>query len=382
MSNHGAAVYIDSPIPSAVRQVAPFYAQDVFSNEMTPLFMRRRPGTAFGLLPKQGINGVRVTQVGGKVAKKLPVKRGGAVFYAFNGQGNLHTVANRSYKHILVLHGESNKRASARPAARLYDYICVAGDIAIDRYIDGGIFRRADVDEGRLIQVGDTFVQNLDGYRTDPEGGEAVLYAPTWEGFGGDINNYSSIGFDGLQIVARAMRIRGLSRVVIRPHPYLGMLKQGLIKQLVRDAVELSRSSQVVFDLSDANLAVAAAVRLAMLTGAKNISIKEDIEPVALCMCDISAMEAICLKERLPHMIVSRGVKVPKRVEPFYARKAIKNLGEAPALLKSYLDEHEQIDDAHRAAAFSVSHPDLASPSGSVRFARLMQIISQNGFWG
>ncbi|MFG6080419.1 hypothetical protein ACEUZ9_000976 [Paracoccus litorisediminis] len=382
MDLHDGAVYVDSPIPAAVRQVSPFFEQGIFCAQRTPLLLRKRVGTGFGLFACKEINGVPVRMIDGDEAKKMPVRKGGAIFYSFNSQGNMHTVANRGYRHVLVLHGESNKRASARPAARLYDYICVAGDIAAERYIDAGIFHPKEFECHRLIKTGDTFVQGLGSYHVAPETGDAILYAPTWEGFGGALNDYSSISTGGLAMAETAMRLTGRSTLVIRPHPYLGMLRPRHLRDLIRGALDLGKRHHVRFDLGDANAAVRALVWAAIRTGRPGIGMANGKESIALCLCDVSAMESCCLKGGLPHMVLSRNFTPPDALASHYAVKAASNPDEISSRLPAYLADPAALDSPFRARMFTVSHPDFLSPDGAVRLNRLMIMIGKNSYWG
>lgn len=386
MSKFDGAVYIDSPISAAVRQVAPFFRAGVFSDARTPLFMRRRIGGAFGATAAWQGQDVDIRPVGRRAAGQLPVRRGGAVFYPFNGQGNLHTVANRSYRHVLILHGESNKRASARPAARLYDYVCAAGPLAIERYLAGRIFSQSDVEGGRLICVGDTFVQPLEGCQVDRAQGSAILYAPTWEGFGGSTNDYSSADKHGMDMAAEALRLTGRNTLLIRPHPYLGLLRPAVAVALVREAARLARRSHVLFDLSDSNVMVRSMVRLAMLTQRgkgqdTGLGLASGSEAVALCLCDISAMESICLKAGLPHVVLDVTRQLPARLAGLYRIKSAINADQLRERLVQYLADPEVVDAHHRERTFSVSHPDFASRDGAVRIDRLLKIVAANDFW-
>lgn len=373
------AVYIDSPIAAAVRQVSPFYKQGFFSNERSPLLMRKRAGTGFGLFAPKSIDDVSLVMVDGKTSKRLPVEPGGAVFYAFNGQGNIHTVANRSYRHVLVLHGESNKRASARPAARLYDYVCVAGDIATDRYLKAGIFRQQDVDQGRLIKTGDTFVQELTHCVADPAG-DHILYAPTWEGYGGTVNDYSSINSYGFEALRHAARVAGAKAVVIRPHPYLGLLSASMLTDLIRGARMLSNELSVRFDLTNANFMVKAAVRTLMLSNG-DVETATGMERVSLCICDISAMESVCLKAGLPHFVLRKNYRTPSRIKRHYDVKSAGNMDELGGRLENYMKGHEFYDQEHRADTFSVSDPTFLSAAYSDRFAKMIEMIQQDRYW-
>lgn len=369
------AVYVDSPIPAAVRQISPFYEQGLFDRDQVPLLMRKRIGTAFGLFPRQGPSGPRPRMIGGKEAMSMPVRRGGAIYYGFNSQGNMHTVANRKYRHVLILHGESNKRASARPAARLYDHVCVAGELGLERYLDGNIFARSDVESGRLILVGDTFVQPLSGYRVDPDHGEALLYAPTWEGFGGPQNNYSSIGRDWVRMVQLALSGRERMQVIIRPHPYLGLLKPGMIRSLCREVLELAGRIDVRFDLRDANLPTRAMAALLSRIRPGRISTQGPEPSVHMCLTDISAMEAVCLKAGLPHMILAYDFQPRPMLVGVYAEKAISGPVDMSSKLDRYRADWRRIDAEHRNISFGVSHEDFRSADPAVRMKRLQKMI-------
>src|SRR5699024_7932033 len=78
----------------------------------------------------------------------VPSVRG--VFYVNNAMLNTHMVRYTSLRHIQLLHGESDKAASASPVLRMYDRDFVAGQAAIDRFARAGI----DVQEGLFRIVG------------------------------------------------------------------------------------------------------------------------------------------------------------------------------------------------------------------------------------
>ncbi len=381
MVKYDGAVYLDSPIASALRQVAPFYTQGAFSGDRTPLLMRRRPASAYGLLMPRGGSQMNLKMVGAGESKRLPVKKGGAIFYNFNSQGNIHTVANRSYRHILVLHGESNKRASARPAARLYDYICVAGDIAAERYVSSGIFRRSEVEDGRILKMGDTFVQDLDNCLADPEAGDTLLYAPTWEGYGGAINNYSSLSSFGPEAVLDALRITGLRKVLIRPHPYLGLLSPKMISAFWDAMMAISKVAELRLDLASANALTKAAGRMAALASGGRVAVSRGDDRVALCLCDVSAMESVCLKAGLPHFVLLRNFTTPENVASIYAVKSAADPVEFRTRFPRYMAAHPIHDAEHHARTFGYSHAEFRDLPPGERVAGLMAIAAENRVW-
>lgn len=141
----------------------------------------------------------------------VPSVRG--VFYVNNAMLNTHMVRYTSLQHIQLLHGESDKAASASPVLRMYDRDFVAGQAAIDRFARAGI----DVQEGLFRIVGRPQVAEVQEAR-GPIAAIAyptVLYAPTWRGYQVE-TDYSSLPH-GPKIL-RALLARGC-RIVFRPHP-------------------------------------------------------------------------------------------------------------------------------------------------------------------
>ncbi|MGP9538484.1 CDP-glycerol glycerophosphotransferase family protein [Brachybacterium sp. AOP43-C2-M15] len=142
----------------------------------------------------------------------VPSARG--VFYVNNAMRNNHMVRYSQLTHIQLLHGESDKAASATPIIRMYDLDFVAGQAAIDRFETFGVPISPEI----FRIVGRPQVEHVAEER-GPIGelaDRSVLYAPTWLGYQAE-TNYSSLPV-GTTIV-RALLERGC-RVVFRPHPY------------------------------------------------------------------------------------------------------------------------------------------------------------------
>lgn len=144
---------------------------------------------------------------------QLVTLRFGTVLYVNNGVKNGHLVRRSGLHHIQLLHGESDKVSSRNPVAAMYDTLFVAGQAAVDRYLNHGISIPLD----RFRIVGRPQVESIEVARTrganEPP---CVLYAPTWNGFFDDAD-YSSLTV-GTDLIA-ALLDAG-ARVVFRPHPY------------------------------------------------------------------------------------------------------------------------------------------------------------------
>jgi hypothetical protein len=380
------AVYLDSPVLSAVRQIQPFFTSGAFGISDTPLILRHKPLVRLQRmltpLPKE----LDVRWIRGR-ATQLPVASGGVVFYPFNARSNLQTVTRRDLHHVLTLHGESNKAASMRPAARLYDYVCIAGPLARDRYLQAGIFTPDDVDRGRLVMMGDTFVQPMPEIRparaqdADP----ALFYAPTWEGFGGAQDNHSSIcGLRGFEAAVQGAKYSGIGRVVIRPHPYLGLLRPQILRQFLAGLRLLRRAGlRVAVWLQEASLPLRLACLSALGSGVEFVQEPRGIEaePVALGLCDVSGMEAIFLKQRIAHMVLTRAAAVPSSLAGLYQHKALLPDSDVAPMMARYLDAADEVDAAHRAQVFGWAEPSLAGGSAAGARGWLINYVRQDPFW-
>ncbi|WP_273687866.1 hypothetical protein [Ketogulonicigenium vulgare] len=369
--SYTSAVLVDSPIATAVAQVLPFYRAGTFCAAQSPLFLRRQWGQYLSPLRARVAQDCGLQVIARGQALTLPLRRGGVAYYPFNSQGNLNAVNNRQYRHVLILHGESNKAASVRPAARIYDFVCIAGPLARARYREAGIFTDADLRGGRLIEVGDLFVQDLYGYRPG-QAGDYLLYTPTWEGYGSRRNDHSSlIGGFGRAVVKQIMSGGAHHGVIIRPHPYTGTLSRAHLIALRRDVMALARDFPTFIDLRDAN----PLLRLAM-AGLRHFN-AQDAAPISLALCDVSGMEAALLKARIPHRILLRQFSPPAALAQVYRVKSIAATG-APAPDHAALQE---ADAAHRALVFGHADPAMAAQPPAIRRAFVEEMIMHSRFW-
>lgn len=377
--DHG--VYLDSPIVSAIQQIQPFFADGMFCPIQTPLLLRMQPLVRMRLLTDRLPAGIQHLPV---KPGKLPVAEGGVVFYPFNSQSNMNAVTNRRAFHVLTLHGESNKLASNRPAARLYDYICIAGPIARDRYLDAGIFTPAEVDQGRLVMVGDSFVQRVN-WITPAASAEdgAVLYCPTWEGYGNGADNYTSISSQsGFELCAKAARVVGSTTIVVKPHPYLGLLRHKLLIDFIKGVRFLkSQGFTVKLALMDASKPLRALAALLL----RDLEWIDGAEPalqrISFGLTDVSGVEAIFLRQRIPFMTVRGKGEVPAALKDYYARKSLNMIEDVEGPIRAYLEDDGSFDDRHRRSVFGWQDADLETKSGQERRQWLLKYAQSDPYW-
>jgi hypothetical protein len=380
----GQAVYLDSPVLSALRQIEPFYRSGMFDGQQTPVLLRTKPTIRAQLMVAGRPAGIDLRKLRRGQVGRLPIAPGGVVFYPFNSQSNMNAVTNRTATHVLTLHGESNKLASNRPAARLYDYICVAGPLAINRYLDHGIFTRAEVDAGRLVMMGDSFVQTLPWARPEASGERgALLYCPTWEGYGNGPVNYSSVPHQrGFERLAQMARASGVERIIIKPHPYLGMLKPRLLLDFIAGVRNLAKSgSMVELALGDSGLPLRTLCRIHLRHVARIDEAGDAPHPIRLGLCDISGMEAVFLKQRIPSMILSPTAEYPAFVADIYSKKALLPDRVDPVAVRDYLARADEVDDAHRALVFGWQAPELSAMTHAARRAWLIDYVRRDPYW-
>lgn len=146
------------------------------------------------------------------IAKKhvvLPPSMG-TVFYANNGMANFEFMRHHSDRtHVQLLHGDSDKPPSFNPASKAYDYLFVAGEMAIDRYKLNNVRIPAD----RFRVVGRPQVGFQDKTKADEV---VVVYMPTWSGF--EETTYSSFR-QSLSILEGVLATSRVTEVIFKPHP-------------------------------------------------------------------------------------------------------------------------------------------------------------------
>jgi fructose-specific component phosphotransferase system IIB-like protein len=142
------------------------------------------------------------------------------MLYVNTALNNMQMVRFPQYTHIMLNHGDSDKVASYSPVMRMYDKNFVAGQAAIDRFTDHGVYVVREQFEivGRP-QLAEVTVNNVAFPQARAAVADAepptVLYAPTWAGWVSD-SQYSSL-FQGEEIIS--ILLKHGYRVIFRSHP-------------------------------------------------------------------------------------------------------------------------------------------------------------------
>ncbi|HWA66839.1 MAG TPA: CDP-glycerol glycerophosphotransferase family protein [Mycobacteriales bacterium] len=158
----------------------------------------------------------------------LPLPPRVVTLFATHSGNNLSMVRRRETYCVFVGHGDSDKPDSSNPYARLYDEVWVAGPLGRRRYAEAGVGIRDEA----IHEVGRPQFVPPD---EPPPSPPVIVYAPTWEGWGGD-DHHSSLAHAGLALVERLLATAGI-RVQYRPHPLTGV-RDPVVRRINRQIIE------------------------------------------------------------------------------------------------------------------------------------------------
>ncbi|WP_422050495.1 CDP-glycerol glycerophosphotransferase family protein [Shimia sp.] len=136
------------------------------------------------------------------------------LFYVNNSMSNLPVIAaNPKVTHVQLLHGDSDKPPSYNPMSVIYDYLFVAGEMAIDRYARHGVH----IPREKFRIVGRPQITLPKQTSPKDPTRKTILYMTTWEGMFED-SNFCSLSqvHDILhQIFHSGLKVD----VIFKPHP-------------------------------------------------------------------------------------------------------------------------------------------------------------------
>ena len=290
------SIVMANRFPNAISQVLTYYKSGFLDAKSVPIVFQYFPSSYDNIVQACGAYGIDWFAYGTNADR--PKLDSDLILYPFNNPANASCVAECSGRHVLLMHGESNKVALIKPLARLYDHVLVAGDLACERLVEFGIMTLDDIRNGRAIKIGTAAIGELTFFRAAGDGEVGALaYCPTWEG-GNAEEDLCSLDW-GLPYILHAAKQNSLQHVVLRLHPNTGERLHPL-----RDAAE--QFAQKVLD-AGLQLSYAAPVpvtplevRLATRFPEIQWLSEEEAIPVALAFTDISALEAMMDVECIP----------------------------------------------------------------------------------
>ncbi|GEM_PF-1880839 len=387
------AVFLDNRFPESIKQVASYFCSGFLPVGETIVVYKPYPGVrrrVESVCRSLGVETCTYSRL-----SEIPKFSSMVVFYPFNAQSNCRVVAQRDCRHVLLLHGESNKPASVKPISRIYDYVLVAGEIACERLVEAGVFRPVDVREGRLIKMGSSVIGRLEGFRAASEaerrsGESVILYSPTWEGGVSD-ENFSSIensfGARLLISIVERMSVRG---VVIGFHPNTGQRDNRYI-DWARGSLQMlaDRNIRVWCDVDQGSECWRTIVRPSIRDGV-SASIDSVNVPVRLGVSDISAMEAIFTASGVENLVIEKNRSracIPSTYRKLRKMATIDfgcDRSEIPELARRVCDDLENGGTEFgrfRDACVGYSDPSLAAMNEKQRLSWLTDYLERDMYW-
>lgn len=348
MSNNLYYIYIDTKILGAIKQLLGYFDSGVFnSNACIAVYVKyyKENNEIISKIFKE--NGIPYRFI--KKYSDINFEDKKVVFYLFNAQSNCRMVSFRNVSHVFITHGESNKKSSVKPIVRIYDHIITSGQVGIDRYLKAGLFTKFDIEENRVIRLGNTFI-GQNNYHYD-KNSRTLLYAPTWEGGVLD-ENFSSITESTHKILLSIIKEQGIKRVVIQIHPNLGhrdsryrIYFEGFLKNLIKHNVNVMILKN---DLTLKNRFEA------FRKGFKYISSDKKVN-ISYAITDISAMEVQLLVRNVPTVVLAnkqryKELVIPNKMRTYYLDNMIyldaytkRSIGFSnPEAIISYIESYEE----------------------------------------
>lgn len=309
-------IYIDTKIEGTIDQLVNYFQTRVFTNAACISVICKSYKEIDGYIIKR-FKENNIPYQFFKKYSEIKFQENKVVFYLFNAQSNCRIVANRKLVHVFVTHGESNKLASIKPIIRIYDFVITSGQLGIDRYLKAGIFNQQDVDNKRIICMGDTFIGD-NSYEFSSES-DALLYAPTWEG-GVPDENYSSISMAAAEFILNIANSKNISTIFIQPHPNLGHRDKKYFSKIKTLILFLLKNGKKVILRSDKRLGVLGLFCLIHRVSHKKTDLRCKVN---FAITDISAMEVQLISKNIPvYVLENKNSKdqyvTPKKILNYY----------------------------------------------------------------
>lgn len=384
-----SVIYMDNRFPDALEQVLHFYKNGLFDKNETILVFRYH-NTSFKktvqLCERHGISFHWFWHF-----KDIPAFHNAQIFYPFNAQSNCRVTLNRSCKHILLLHGESNKSASVPPINRIYDYILVAGEIACQRLIEYRIFRPDEIERGRVICFGDLMIQPIEevtAYISNTNDcSPALFYAPTWEG-GVPAENFSSLeNYYGANVTIELAAKAAVKNIIIKLHPNTGCRLSKYLDDAKQTILKLVENGLTVHYIATSESYIY--LHLLRSLDQQNIisQLPQTPFPVKIGLCDVSGMEAVFSAKNIPNMVIVKN-REAMRAPQIYFQLRDKNIIEFGSYnlpshqsVNAIMGEHIHDQNSYYKKLVCWQDKSLTEATSARRREWLKSYIDKDSYW-
>jgi len=231
ISNYKYFIFINSKVSNIIDQVYPPFEKGFFPKSQVLIVYKHHFESVKYIerdLKKYGLQGHCIINL-----RDIPSVENAIWFYTHNSMYNFSVINKNLYsKHIWIGHGDSEKIAYYKKMIRVFDYILVTGDLAIERFVKHGIFRKEE--SYKFIKIGKaalcSVMPNL-----NKGSKEAILFAPTWEG-AMEEENYSTLHLheENAAFIQKISTLLKIENIVIKLHPNTGIRDSKLIEQTLK----------------------------------------------------------------------------------------------------------------------------------------------------
>ena len=245
VSQYKYFIFINSKVINIIDQVYPPFQKGFFPKDKVLIVYKHHFESVKYIqrdLKKYGLQGHCIINL-----RDIPSVENAIWFYTHNSMYNFAVINKNLYsKHVWIGHGDSEKIAYYKKMIRVFDYILVTGDLAIERFVKHGIFRKEEsykfikIGKGALCSVLPNSNKGLN---------KAILFATTWEG-AMEEENYSTLHLheENAKFMQKISTLFKIENIVIKLHPNTGIRDSKLIAQTLKTIESLlNLNKKIVF---------------------------------------------------------------------------------------------------------------------------------------
>jgi len=245
VSNYDYFIFINSKVSNIIDQVYPPFQKGFFPKDKVLIVYKHHFESVKYIerdLKKYGLVGHCIINL-----RDIPSVENKIWFYTHNSMYNFSVINKNLYSnHVWIGHGDSEKIAYYKKMIRVFDYILVTGDLAINRFVKHKIFRKEE--SYKFIKIGKGALCSVLP-NSNQSDNRAILFATTWEG-AMEEENYSTLHLhnENAEFIKKISTLLEIENIVIKLHPNTGIRDSKLIEQTLKTIEALvSLEKNIVF---------------------------------------------------------------------------------------------------------------------------------------
>jgi len=244
-------LFVNSKVTNIIDQVYPPFQKGFFPKDKILVVYKHHFESVKYIrrdLKKYGLTGHCIINF-----RDIPSVKNAIWFYSHNSMQNYAVINKNLYsQHVWIGHGDSEKIAYYKKMIRVFDYILVTGDLAIERFVTHKIFRKEE--SYKFIKIGKSALCSVMPNKTESDK-KALLFASTWEGAMVE-ENYSTLHLhkENAQFIKIITEQLEIETIVLKLHPNTGIRDSKLVNQTLKtihSLVELNKKIIFVAEKTD-----------------------------------------------------------------------------------------------------------------------------------